>query len=250
MNQKIYLLIDYLNPEGNFAITESIDKINYNISINEVFKKDIEYQMSNNKIGVTSLTNYGRWIVIYQADLINKEEVNMYILDFQIDLELLEKNKIFSKSIINAIWDLQQNAFKRFSKENDIVALSFAETYEKILKPNFFFCDNDKTVLENAERLGVLLIIKSYNEGERVKVAIIDEKIEIDGKKITNVYAFIHFVGHIKEKEHENGYVYVRIFDLLSNLYLIEDLEKTILGAGGKFDKTYFMERFTKERFN
>ena len=246
----MYQLIDFLNPTADIGIAERIDKINHNISQVEVLKQNIEQQKANNKNAVICMTVLGRWIVVYKSNLTNDDDTIMYFLDFRIEAELFLQQDIFSEKIISGIKQIQTEYDKVYNDSIDNFELTFAEPFEKILKPNLFVCDNDNIVLDTAKRLGALPIIKNLKEGNTVKVTLIDEKIKLEDKSILNIYALIHFGGHGEESRNENGFAYIKLFDLINNLDKINDFQKFIEGAGGKFDRIFFTERFTNERLN
>lgn len=250
MATKWYLLIDFVNPDGNIASTTRLDKINHNIEQIEPLKKNINQQKLTNKNGVSIITVFGRWILIYQSNVTADKNTVMYFIDFRIDITPIANGNVFSEKTIQGIKQTQSKYDKEYSSSLDTVELTYAEPFEKVLKPNLFFCDNDHLVLDKAKQLGALPIIETLKEGDRVKVALVDDKVTFDDKKIVNVYALIHFGGHSEEKKHENGFAYLKLFDLLNNLDIIDDFQKAIEGAGGKFDRAVFIERFTKERLN
>jgi hypothetical protein len=240
----IYLLIDYMNPEGTLAITKRLDKINYNIGLLEPMKKYIDEQRKTVKEAFTSMTIFGRWIVLYKANITNDESAKMYFFDFRRDLTDLGSLKVFSQRTLNAIKTLQDRYIVVFPSNLDTVELTFAEPFEKVTKPNFFICDIDNVVIEKAKLLGVFPAIENLKNDEKVKVAIADEKVKIDKGKITNIYAIFHFEEHGEERQNENGYMYLKIYDLLNNIDRLNDFQNVIEKSGGKFDRSYFMERF------
>lgn len=246
----MYQLIDFINPQGNIAFTNRIDKIQLNIKQVGHLIQNIDQQKSTNKNAVSCVTVLGRWIVIYQSNLINHDDTIMYFIDFRIDVELIEKENLFSKKTIQGIKTIQSEYDKIYSTKLDTVELTFAEPLERVLKPNLFICDNNDLVLQKAKELGTLPIIETLMEGDRVKVALVDERVIIDNKTITNVYALIHFGGSSEERINENGFSYIKIFDLLNNVQNIDDFQKAIEGAGGKFDRVFFMDKFTIDRLN
>lgn len=174
----------------------------------------------------------------------------MHFVDFRINIDSYESNKIFSENVINGIKQIQSQYDKVYNNKLDTVELTFAEPFEKILKPNLFICDNDNLVLDKAKQLGVLPIIEKLKDADRIKVVLVDDKVIFDGKTITNVYALLHFAGYSEERKNENGFAYLKLFDLLNNLDKIDDFQKAVEGAGGKFDRGFFMERFTNKRLN
>ena len=246
----MYQLIDFINPQGNIAFTDRIDKIQLNLKQVEPLKQNIQQQKLTNKNAVSCITVLGRWIVIYQSNLTNDNDTIMHFIDFRIDIAPIANDNIFSEKTIQGIRTIQSEYDKVYNDKLDTVELTFAEPLEKVLKPNLFICDNNDFVLLKAKELGALPIIETLKVGDRVKVAFVDEKVIIDDKTITNVYALIHFGGHSEERKNENGFAYIKILDLLNNLQNIDDFQKAVEGAGGKFDRAFFIDKFTVDRLN
>jgi hypothetical protein len=175
----------------------------------------------------------------------------MYFIDFNVDTGNLADLNIFSENVLLTISRMQNEYFdKVYNETHNNVELIFAEPYEKVVLPNLFSCDSDEKVLAKAKELGALPIISTLKEGDRVKVALVDEKITSEDKIITNVYALIHFGGHEEERKHDNGFAYIKLFDLMNNLDRVIDFQNAIEGAGGKFDRVFFIEKFTNGRLN
>lgn len=246
----MYQLIDFINPQGSIAFTDRIDKIQLNLKQVEPLKRNIEQQRLTNKNAISCITVIGRWIVIYQSNLTNDDDTIMHFIDCRIDIEPIANGNIFSEKTIQGIKTIKSEYDKVYNDNLDTVELTFAEPFEKILRPNLFFCDNNEIVLQKARQLGTFPIIETLKEGDRVKVTIVDEKVIVDNNRILNVYALIHFGGHSEERKDENGFAYVKIFDLLNNPQNIDDFQKAIEGAGGKFERAFFMEKFAIDRLN
>jgi hypothetical protein len=247
----MYQLIDFINPQGNIALTEKLDKIEFNIGQVEPFRQNVLEQRKKNKNGVICMAPMGRWIVIYREDIKSGNNICMYFIDFNVDTGNLADLNIFSENVLLTISRMQNEYFdKVYNETHNNVELIFAEPYEKVVLPNLFSCDSDEKVLAKAKELGALPIISTLKEGDRVKVALVDEKITSEDKIITNVYALIHFGGHEEERKHDNGFAYIKLFDLMNNLDRVIDFQNAIEGAGGKFDRVFFIEKFTNGRLN
>jgi hypothetical protein len=246
----MFLLIDFMNPQGSRAFTSRLDKINKNVELIQPLKSSIEQQKKSRKEAFSSITVYGRWLVIYQANVANDEDTIMHFIDFRVDLTGLGENEIFSKKTLENLMILQTRYDTVFTDKMDTVELTLAEPFEKVVKGNLFACDNDEIVLNKAKSLGVLPIIENLKDGDKVKVVLADERLTVDNENITNVYALIHFGGHSEERKHDNGFAYIKIFDLLNNFDRVKDFEAAIENAGGKFDRAFFMERFDKHKLN
>lgn len=244
----MHFLIDFINPQGSIAFTTILDKIKNNLSLIESLKKSVD-ELKKTKTGpFTSITVYGRWLILYQAIPTSDDETMMYFVDFRIDLDSSESAQVFSQNTLNSFKTLQSRYDSVFQPKHDTAELTYAEPYEKIIKPNFFTCDNDDIVLQKAKALGVLTAIENLNDKETIRVGISDEKITIDKKTITNLYAIMHLGGN--ENQNDNGYIYLKIYDLANNFDKVDDLEIAINGAGGNFDRGFFMERFDTTKLN
>ncbi|MBK9722015.1 MAG: hypothetical protein IPO78_10425 [Saprospiraceae bacterium] len=247
----MYQLIDYLNPEGNIAITQELNKIDFNLSRIVELNQNIEFAKAISNISTSAVTALGRWIIVYHSNVIDNKNTAMYFLNIDLDANLFEDNKVFPSNIIDRIRKIQQKYSLIDITKIDSVELTFAELHEIVLKPNLFSCKEDSIVLKTAERLGAFPIIENLKEGDRVKVTLVDERIMVDEKEVIHVYAFVHFGGHSEEYEHENGFIYIKLFDLHRNPERIEDFLVLVEGtSGGNFDRVLFFEKFSKERLN
>lgn len=250
MTTKMYLLVDFINPQGNIALSERLDKIEHNLNQIEPLKQNIKQMKATNKNAISCMTVFGRWIIIYQSNLTNDEDTMMHFIDFRVDIEPIDKNKIFSEKAIQGIKTIQRKYLEVFSDNLNTVELSFAEPFEKVLKPNLFICDDNEFVLRKAKELGALPVIEILKEGDRAKVVLLDDKVVIDGKTITNIYALMHFGGHSEEQKNENGFAYLKLFDLLENFENLDDFQKIVEVAGGEFDRAFFINKFNISSLN
>jgi len=246
---KMIQRVDFINPTKNFALTENIDKITWNINQFDHIKENINQQKLNNKTGVTCIAVVGKWICVYQSKVKDDEGTRMTFFDFRVDIESLEM-AIFSPKTTDGIKKLQREIDKVFNSNYDNVDLTLAEVYEEIVEENLFVCTDDNIVLAKAKALGALPIIESLREGDKVKVSLVDERIKVENRQIVNAYALIHFGGHGPEKHHENGFTYLKIYDVLNNLDKVDTFSKAIENAGGKFSRAFFMEKFTTDKLN
>lgn len=246
----MYLLTDFINPQGNIAFANRLDKIKHNISLIDPMKNNIDEQKRLRKKAFTTMTVLGRWIVVYQANIINDDDTIMYFIDFRFNLAGHQSAEIFSPNTLDNIIKLQTQYDNVFKEKYNMVELSYAEPFETIVKPNLFVCGDDKIVLAKAKSLGILPAIENLKPGDTVKVIIVDESVKVDDDYITNVYAVIHFGGHSIERQHDNGFTYIKIYNLKNNFDKVNDFEAAIQNAGGRFDRSFFMERFDKVKLN
>lgn len=178
------------------------------------------------------------------VDGIDDKDTMMHVIDFRIDMSGKDNEIIFSINTLNSIIQLQEQYDKVFEDKYDTVELSYAECNELIIKPNFFCCDSNSTVLQKAKELDVLPGIESSPGNGRVKVVLVEEKLTRDGELLTHLYAFLHFCGE------DGGFAYLKIYDLLRNLDRIDDLQNGIEGVGGNFDRVYLMDKFNMAKMN
>lgn len=246
----MYLFTDFINPQGLISIVSTLDKIQRNIELIPILKESINKQKQTSKKAFSSLTVSGRWLVVYQANVHDDDDTMMHFIDFRMDLDFYKNEELFSQNTLNNLITLQSRYDSIFSQKMDTVELTLAEIYEKVIKDNLFACDNDDIVFAKAKDLGALPMIENLHGNEKVRVAIVDEKQEVDDSIITNVYAIIHFDGHGEGREKDNGFVYIKIYDLLNNFNLVQDFQDAVENAGGKFDRAFFMERFDKYKMN
>lgn len=246
----MFLLIDFINPQESRAFTTRLDKIKRNVDLIEPLKSSIEQQKQTRKEAFSSITVCGRWLVVYQANISNDKDTIMHFVDFRIDLASRGEEEIFSPNTLQHLVTLQEKYDAVFTDKMDTVELTLAEPFETVIKGDIFVCDDDEIVICKAKELGAFSMIETLVGNDRVKVTITDEKQTIDKEIVTNIYAFIHFGGHGEEKKHENGFLYLKIFDLQNNLNKIDAFQNAIEEAGGKFDRAFFTERFDKTKLN
>jgi hypothetical protein len=246
----MFLLIDFINPQGARAFTSRLDKIKSNVELIEPLKASIEQQKQTRKEAFSSITVFGRWLVVYQANVSDDENTIMHFIDFRVDLTSHGQEEIFSDNTLKNLVTLQTRYDTVFTDKMDKVELTLAEPFETVVKGNIFACDNDDIVIAKAKELGVFPMIENLIGNDKVKVSIADEKQTVDNEIITNIYAVIHFGGHGEERKHDNGFAYLKIYDLQNNFDKIDDFQKSIEAVGGKFDRAFFMERFDKHKLN
>lgn len=245
---KMYLLIDFINPQKNVAITEDLDKIRFNVEHIEPLKKNIAEQKKTNKVAVACITVFGRWIVVYRANIANDDNTTLNFIDFRIDIDDLAS--VFPESTIRGMKQIQTQYDAEFTPALDTVELTFADLHEKVLKENFFFAEEDIFVLTKAKKLGALETISRLNDNDKIKLTLVDERETLNDKAIINVYALINFGEHEGKEKHESGFAYLKIFDLENNFDRVIDFQKAIEHLGVTFDRAFFTERFRPERLN
>ena len=244
----MYLLIDFMNPQGSRAFTSNLDKIKRNLDLIKPLKSLLEQHKQTRKGAFSIVTVFGRWLVVYSADVTNDEEEIMHFIDFRVDLTDDAGQGLFSDNTLRNMIELQTRYDSAFSDKMDTIELTFAELYEIVGTGGIIMCDNNDIVIAKAKVLGVFPMIEHLHGNDKVKVSLADEKVTIDNKIITNIYAVIHFGGHSDESD--NGFAYLKLYDLLNNFDKIDAFQKGIEEAGGKFDRAFFMERFDKHKLN
>jgi hypothetical protein len=243
MSTNRFLLVDFISPQGVRGLVTNVHKVAHNISQIPEFEKKIIERLQQ-KSDFSMITVFGRWILVYQANSINDNDTMMHVIDFRIDMSANSNQEIFSANTLRNIWQLQERYVKVFEDKYDTVELSYAESTEQIIKPNFFGCESNSVVLQKARELGVLPAIESDPGQGRIKVVLADEKVTRDGELLTHVYAFMHFTGE------DGGFAYLKIYDLVRNFDRTDDLQQGIEEAGGNFDRIYLMEKFNNAKLN
>lgn len=243
MSVQRFLLVDFINPHGTRGLVTNTEKISRNCSLMPEFERKIN-EHQERKSDFSMMTVFGRWIIIYQANGNNDSDTLMHVIDFRIYMSEKENEDIFSTNTLKNISQLQDRYDKVFEDKYDTVELSYAETNEQIIKPNFFGCESNSIVLQKAKELGVLPALDSHPGIGRIKVVLADERVSRDGDPLTHIYAFMHFTGD------DGGFAYLKIYDLVRNFERTDDLQKGIEEAGGNFDRVYLMEKFDKAKLN
>lgn len=244
-----HLLIDFVNPQGNRALVTRLDKIDRNIRLIPGLKDSVDGRKKNKTGAFSSMTVFGRWIVVYQGDVTDESETIMHFMDFRMDYSDADNLTIFSPNTLHNIIQLQQRYDKVFTPKHDTVELTFAEPFERVSKPNLFTCDIDSEVIKRAKALGVLPMLETMTGADKLKVVLADEKVKDEDRTIINVYALIHF-GDYHNNDADNGFGYLKIHDLARNADRIADMEAAIQGMGGSFNRAYLMQRFDEAKLN
>jgi hypothetical protein len=239
-------LIDSINPQKTIAYTSNLEKIAHNLEQLPPFKNKItEFKIGREAVSL--MTVAGRWILVYRANSNDDENTTLAFINFEIDINELGKNA-FSESALENIKQLQLKYVDMFNPSFDTVELTNADVNEMIVKENLFACDEDIFVLTKANQLGALPAVQSLKEGDKIKVVLCDEQQVLNDSPIVHAYAFINFNSN--GNEGDNGFTYLKIFDIKNNTHLIEDFILAIEALGVKFDRAFFMNKFSLAELN
>jgi hypothetical protein len=241
--------VDFLSNQSVFAIVDKLEKITANLAQVEPLSTNINQQRKTATKGVSVVTVYGRWIIVYTENILNQEDTQMYFFDFRFDLQPIVKD-LFSESMAKSILTTQARYDEAFEDKYDTAELTLAELYEVVIQENLFACNLDKKVLEKAKTLGVLPIIQSLKDGDTLKVCFADEIEKNEHYTVNNIYALIHFGGHSPQNNSDNGFVYIKLRDIQNNSDQIENFLDKVAQTGVQFDRVTILERFTTARLN
>jgi hypothetical protein len=236
------LLIDFINKEGTKGYTTRPDKIYHNLCLMGILEQYITELQKRKETTFSFMTFFGRWIIIYQGGDINIDDAVMHIVDFRIDLKTEYNAAIFSQDIMDGFVDIQTSYTKVFTADADFIDLSYAEPYEKVVKPNLFVCESNEMVFEKAASLGILQAVEDLSKDNDVKVLIAQEKVTVENSNVINMYAIINFEG--------SEFIYLKLYDLHNNLERLDDFQTSIEQTGVKFDRSFALKYFTKEVLN
>ena len=78
----MFLLIDFMNPQGSRGFTSRLDKIKKNLDLIEPLKSSVEQKKQSRKDAFSIMTVVGRWLVVYQANIANDEDTLMHFIEF------------------------------------------------------------------------------------------------------------------------------------------------------------------------
>jgi hypothetical protein len=122
----MHLLIDHINPNSNgyIAVTNSPEKIAFNIGSIAPLQEKINEQWAQRKNATSAIIGYGRWIIVYQPGVAGSKETVMYFIDYHTDLEWLQSQEIFSRGIMEKILKLQadhENATNKTIEQIDLL---------------------------------------------------------------------------------------------------------------------------------
>jgi hypothetical protein len=241
-----YLLIDFINPEGLVGVTKNSGKIKCNIPLIKGLQDQIDVLRKTSKSSFVTMMVAGRWIMVYMGNVENDENDVMIFVDFRSDFELPIIKQVFTTDAFNNIRKMQTEYKRVFTSQLDTVELSYAEPYEKVLTGNLFACHNDNIVLAKARQLGALFMTSPIGKNT-AKVSLVDEKLIINDIQTVNVYALIQFGETNGEK---SGYTYLKLYDLVRNFRQANEFLTAIEGIDTNFDRAFFMEKYTPEKWN
>jgi hypothetical protein len=244
-----HLLIDNLDPTKTIGWTNDFDKITFNLSIMKPLLQSVNQRKVNEEQGFAVFGVWDKWLVLYNHNLIVPERHLMYFVECTTDIDLLKEYKLGIDDKLDIIKDLQTKYTAQYNIDDNRTFLSFSHPMEQVLESNFFVCTDDEFIIKKAHHLGVFPQVEDNGDG-KLKVCFVDELINVDGVSIRNVYAIINFGKAGENATAEEGYIYLKIYDFMKNHDKIIELEKAIIGLGGKFDRAYFSKRFSIEDLN
>lgn len=122
----MHLRIDTTNPSGTRGLTTDLEKIKLNIEQISAIKGNIMKLKSTSREAFSTSTVFGRWLVVYQANVSNDDGTLMHFIDFRIELSNEVDLKIFSQETLNALLTLQHRYDDVYNEQMNTVELSFA----------------------------------------------------------------------------------------------------------------------------
>ena len=242
------LLIDSMNPQGTRAITYSLNKIKHNLEFIPDFKESIKKYKQSREKAFSLITVMGRWLIFYKANVLNDDHTLMNFIHFGVDLSTQKVDSVYSIADLQALSGLQIRYDKVYTDKMDTVALVFQEPYETALSENVFVCDDNNIVIAKAKELGISPMIENLFGKDKVKVTIADETKMVGDKEVISLYAIVHIIGN--NDLSENGFFYLKIYDLKNNLNKIDKFISSINDFGVYFTRAFLMERLSKYKLN
>lgn len=243
------LHVDYLNEQSILGFADSPDKVEANLKLLPDFAKGIEQQRPRATMAFVVINTVGRWLIVYREQVRNPVKKMMYFIDFRYEVDEVIKG-IFSGPLAESILARRSEFDESYQKATDTVELTLAEPYEIEISRDIVACNVDEQVIRKADALGVLPILQAPQSDSSVKACFADE-MEGEGDSTTkNVYAFLRFGESDKSNSNDNGYAYLKLRDLNSNIMQLDSFLDKVLSSGVRFDRAAIFQRFTKDRLN
>ena len=127
LSEKYRLLVDDITEKRNLGITTDVDKIEYNLNLlGESFKKDLEIQKLLTNKGLTTVIPIGCFVTVLQLNKDNNTGTMVFFdFDAGVDTERIKTllKPIFSKSVINEFFKIQESMLSEFDEEDDLFDL-------------------------------------------------------------------------------------------------------------------------------
>lgn len=246
----IVVYVDTLDSEKTFGLIVDLRKIERLINLIPDFKTKINSIKPVEKQILTITTDIDRYVIVYLKDFQANSTV-IYVIDCNFDLSssaVIQEFKPFSDKLTNQIKQYQ-NEIKKNIKETQVV-LTDADLDE--LPTNFegiFCCNVDSVVIKKAKDLGVLCAIENVKPNEGRMTVIADEcLVNKFNNRIVNIYCIIHWDNQIDKKD--NGYMYIKLRDLVNNIDKIEHFEESLKPLIGDINRAILLEKIDKYKIN
>lgn len=229
------------------SYTQDYEKIEKNLkdfqSINDVYKL-IEIEKSKNRNGIATFFNLLNYLVYLRIDFRTNEDSLMYFFDLNIDiktkfLQTRQNNLLSDKEIEHALhFQTELKKDVRIKQQAGEIFFTAGKTFEIPTNfDNIYFCNIDDIVISKAKELNI------YESIERTDLAqqtyLVQEKTTDKQKnKIVDFFCFVHSEKH--KNPDDNGFIYIRFNDVLSNLNKMDDFFEIISFIARDFDKVIF----------
>lgn len=243
-----YFKVDYIHPQKTLVWVSNVKNIEQVLLNVKTLKQHIDEKKKQAAVRPYSILGIaGRWLLVYSANGINDDDTMLYFVDFRIELGNSAVSNILSVGAIANLKTLQMKYDPVYKEEMNTYEVSYATENEKVLKANLVSCDLDAVVLQKAKSMGVLHILESAKAKDQFQITLSDEVVDEGDYKSKNVYALVHFKATAEESD---GFLYIKVYDIASNLELMGDFVKVLEQLGGKFDRAFMMQRFMPEQLN
>lgn len=123
---QVIMLIDDANENFSFGLTDSKEKVLYNLKIlDEIIKSaNLDEQLKKSKNGMTTLFPLGRYIVVLEVSK-DKSKMNMMFFDFRVEYSNIDKmfKGMYSDNLIGQFKNIKYQMEDYFEEKLDNVVL-------------------------------------------------------------------------------------------------------------------------------
>lgn len=235
---------NFIFPDKKVVYTEDHDKIEKNLqSFQDMYNK-MQFAKAAKKSRLNLVFNCSNYIVCLNMDLTARKQSVMHFFDYNLNLKALltqtPVKQLFSNNEINSILDYQKKLLQNiYIIQREDVFFTAAHHFELPSKfDNIYTCFDNKIVIEKAKELGVYYTIERTDLAQQTSL-IHELKTDKKNNKILDLYCFAHFEK--KANPIDNGFVYARFHDALSNPDGIDDFFTIVTKTVGNFDKAFFI---------
>ena len=244
MSTHLMYVDNFIFSDKTVVYTRDHDKIEKNLQNFPDFHKKMQFAKATKKPRLSLIFDCSKYIVCLNMDLSVRKKSLMYFFDLNINLKsiLTESpiKQIFSNQEINKILEYQKQLLQNIHiTQREGVFFTLADHFElPSNSTNIFTCFDDNIVIEKAKQLGAYYAIQRTDLPQQI--ALLHEiKIDKLNNEILDLYCFVHFEEKVNPSD--NGFLYIRFHDAVTNPDKIEDFLKIIIQTVGDIERAFLI---------